>query len=382
MSTSPVVLHLIDSLGLGGAQQRLINDLKYLNGVFDHRVYTLFPENEGFEEKLQQLKIPTFCLGLRSPTDLLLGVHRLAQVLRRDRTIGLIHSQLFFADIVGRVAGWLCGCPVITTAQSAVYEPDSGLNSSWRRWLDQWTGRRVYHFVAVSEFVKQSLHSRLRIPLDKISVIPNSIDVQLVMPDSSRRKSMRKQLELREEGFVWVTVGRLNPQKGYRYLLEGMAQVLCRFPMTRLLIVGEGPDRTSLERLSQALGFNNKVVQFLGERKDVVALLDASDGFVFPSLSEGLPIALLEAMAMGKPCVASSIGPHEELIEHGGSGLLVSPQDPMSLAKAMCEIQGNAAWRKVLGERARKRAAERFNATSWARDLGRLYADLIAWQNP
>lgn len=377
MGVPPVVLHLIDSLGTGGAQQRLVNDLRYVNGAFAHRVYCLFDEHGNLADELRQPNISMGGLRLKSLSGLPFGVWRLARIVRSDPSIRLIHTQLFGSDTVGRLAGWLCGRPVISTSQSAVYEPNSGLNSPWRRSVDRWTGRAVRHFIAVSAFVKRSLHERLGIPLERISVIPNSVDLQRVTPNPYRRSVMRGQLGLAEQEFAWVTVGRLNPPKGYRYLLEGMVRVIERFPRTRLFVVGDGPDRPSLERATQALGLA-RAIRFLGERRDVVALLDAADGFVFPSLSEGLPVALLEAMAMEKPCVASRIGPHEELIEHGFTGLLATPRDPAGIAEAMCLVQSDPKGSRILGERARERVARGFDAATCARELRRLYEAVVA----
>lgn len=374
----PVVLHLIDSLAVGGAQQRLLNDLRYFDGAFTHQVCSLFPAPGDQLDALEELKIRPQSLGLRRLSELPRGVWRLARIVRSEPTIRLIHTQLFGADIVGRIAGRLTRRPVISTVQSAVYEPDSGLNSSWRRWLDQRTVPWSRHFVAVSSFVKQSLHRRLGIPLGRISVILNSVDLQRVTPDALRRKTMREQLRLAEEEFAWITVGRLNPPKGHQYLLEGMAQVVRQFSKARLLVVGDGPSRAPLERAARAADLFD-TIQFLGERRDVPALLDAADAFVFPSLSEGLPLALLEAMAMGKPCVASRLGPHQELIEHGHSGLLVAPRDPLGLAEVMCQIQSDPGWSRKLGEEARA-AARRFDAASCATALRQLYETLVVDQ--
>jgi len=243
--------------------------------------------------------------------------------------------------------------------------------------LDRWTTPWSEHFVAVSGFVRQSLHRRLCVPLGRISVIPNSVDTQRVRPEVLRRKTMREQLQLQKDDFVWITVGRLNPPKGYQYLLEGMAQVVAQFSRVRLLVVGDGPSRATLECAARAAGLSD-AVRFLGERRDVLALLDAADGFVFPSLSEGLPVALLEAMAMGKPCIASRLGPHLEMIEHGQSGLLVSPRDPLGLATAMRQVQSDPEWSWKVGEEARATAARRFDAASCATALRGLYETLLA----
>jgi glycosyltransferase involved in cell wall biosynthesis len=372
---SSSVLHVIDSFGVGGAQQRLFHDLGHFNGALRHQACALFDLDSGMGGALERRGIVVHRLGLRGLADLPAGVYRLTQLIRQDPSIRLLHTQLFCADAVGRMAARLCGVPVVSTAQSAIYEPDSGLDSPWRRWLDRRTGSGVARFVAVSGFVKQSLHRRLGIAPEKVTVIPNSVDLGLAAPDPARRQAMRARLRLEPSAFVWATVGRPNPQKGYGFLLEAMTRVLVQQPQTQLLMIGDGPQRPQLSRAAEAMGLS-EAVQFLGEQRDVIGWLDAADGFVFPSLSEGLPLALLEAMAMGKPCVASRIAPHEEIITDWGSGLLVAPRDAGPLAGAMLRVQQQPELARSLGEHARARARD-FDAASCARRLEALYGELL-----
>jgi glycosyltransferase involved in cell wall biosynthesis len=372
----PTVLHVIDTLGTGGAQRRLFNDLRHFGPRFEHRVCTLFGETDSFGSEVADLGIPVTCLGLGRLADLPLGVARLASWLRRERRIALVHSQLFNADTVARPASVLTGRPVVSTTQAAIYEPDSGLNSTWRRMVDRVSGRAVRRFVAVSSFVRRSLCTRLAVPWERVTVIPNSVDVARVTPDPVRRRQTRTRLGLADDAFAWITVGRLNAPKGYQFLIEAMALVVGRRPDTRLLLVGSGPDQAALEAISRAHGLNG-AVQFMGDRGDVVDLLDAADGFVFPSVSEGLPLALLEAMAMEKPCVASRIGPHEELIEHARSGVLVTPRAVGELAEGMVFVQADATRGRALGREARARAARDFEASRCAHALEDLYAGVV-----
>lgn len=371
------VLHLIDSLGIGGAQRRLFNDLAHFNDSLTHRVISLFPHPHGHPTAPRQDNVRFDCLNLRRAADLPSGVWNLTRLIRKDPGVCLIHTQLFWADTLGRLAGRLTRRPVISTFQSAVYEPDSGLYSPWRRWVDQKTSRLTHQTIAVSEFVKRSIYRRLNVPLSKISVIPNSVDLQHLSPDPIRRSRMRSRFHLSDVEFVWLTVGRLNPPKDHRTLFSAMARLLEQHPQTRLWVVGDGPDRKTLEIHSKNQGLE-KVIWFSGEQADVTPLLDAADGFVFPSLSEGLPVALLEAMAFKKPVVASRIGPHEEVIEEGRSGLLVEPQAPQALAEGMIRVQRNLSWAQQMGDEARQRVGKFYEASSCAGKLEALYESLLA----
>lgn len=371
------ILHLIDSLGTGGAQKRLLNDLKYLDGKFTHHVYTVFDDPGGPAPEFLKGGRLVKSLHLKKFSDLALGIARLCRTLKDHPEIDLIHTQLFCADIVGRTAARLLGKSVASTCQSAIYEPDSGLNSPWRRWIDQKTGRWVQKHIAVSAFVRHSLHGRLGVPLERIVVIPNSVDLEEVRPDPQRRAQLRKRFQIESGQFLWISVGRLNLPKGYRYLLEAMVKVRQLTPETHLFLVGDGPERSQLEEIHRQLHLE-ATVRFLGSQDEVVPLLDAADGFVFPSLSEGLPVALLEAMAMSKPCVASRIPPHEETLEDHRSGLLVPPRNASHLAQAMVAVVQNPRWALQMGEEALLTVREKFAAPQSAQLLAQTYEAILS----
>jgi glycosyltransferase involved in cell wall biosynthesis len=174
---------------------------------------------------------------------------------------------------------------------------------------------------------------------------------------------------------VWLNVGRLHPAKGLVYLIDAFALIVPAHPKMVLLVAGRGPQLDELERRARSRGVTDQI-RFLGERSDVLALIDAADGLVFPSLSEGLPVSVLEAMAMQKACVASRIGPHEELIADRESGMLVALRDSDSLAAAMAAVQNEPALASGLAHKARRRATEEFDARRGADRLTELYVNL------
>jgi glycosyltransferase involved in cell wall biosynthesis len=155
------------------------------------------------------------------------------------------------------------------------------------------------------------------------------------------------------------TVGHLHPDKGYATLIESTPAILAQLPKARVVIVGEGRERTRLQRLVGELGVSDHIF-FLGERLDVPNLLRQFDIFVFPSLREGMPNALLEAMAIGLPVVASAVGGILEVVSDGVNGLLVPPASPMSLADATVRLWCDVGLRKDLGAAARQHIAEKF----------------------
>ena len=371
------ILHLIEGLGsMGGAERRLLNDVTRLNDPFSHTVAYLFPQ-DSLKGLFQERCVSTIGLGLKGLADPR-AIPRFSSVIRRVRP-DLIHTQLFGADCYGRLIGRLMGVPVVSTVQSSVYvSPDPYLRSAKHEWVDRWTARTcVDRLVAVSEFVKELLRKRFRIADSRIQVIPNAVDPSpFERVDSQAVRHLREVLGISGKSKVLITVGKLNPPKGHRYVLEALAS-LCRESSDLLwLVVGEGISRVELEEQVQKEGLQ-RYVRFLGLRSDVPELLALSDLFVFPSLSEGLPFVLLEAMAAGKPCIGFRIGPMPEVIDDGKTGFVVEPFSSAAFTAAI-RLLLTDSWRcRLMGEQARERVHRLFHADERARQLGELYRQVV-----
>jgi len=171
---------------------------------------------------------------------------------------------------------------------------------------------------------------------------------------------------------IVLTVARLDKQKGHSYLLEAAALV----PEAMFVLVGEGPERSALEAQASILGLSNRVV-FLGYRDDVSDLLASCDVFVLPSLFEGLPLSVLEAMAAGKPVVATDIGGTNEAVKHGETGLLVPSADPESLARAIRTVLFDPVLSQRLGSAGRARVHQEFSAETMVQRIAEIYDELL-----
>jgi len=266
---------------------------------------------------------------------------------------------------------------LITTLQGSEHERGTEyLYSAKRRLAHSLTGICNDAFVAVSAFVKESAMRNLGLNADKITVIPNSVDIEEfrnVRRESANGK--REELGILPQEKVILTVGRLDPPKGHRFLFLAMGDILRAVPELKLLVVGDGPSRSSLEALARDLGIAANVV-FTGVRSDVRELLALAQVFVLPTLSEGMPVTLLESLASGVPAVASRIGPTEEVIEDGVSGLLVPPRSPQALADAVLVLLQNSERAKAMAERGRLLVDEKFSARGCADALAGLYLSL------
>ena len=182
----------------------------------------------------------------------------------------------------------------------------------------------------------------------------------------------RRTLGFTEDEILYTVVGTLKEQKGHRYLVEAVAPLIARTPQLHILIVGDGALRGSLETQVRAAGIEGNV-HFLGNRSDVPAILSASDVFVLPSLWEGLPMALIEAMASGLPVIATLVSGSQQVVEQGRSGILVPPGEVAPLRQAIEDLLADPEWARLLGKAARQRVEEAYSARRQAEEHLSLY---------
>ena len=232
-------------------------------------------------------------------------------------------------------------------------------------------GAGVGRGIAVSQAIATSVDDVLGWPPHKLEVIRNGVAVERFRqrPDPN----LRRELAAGSDDFLFLTTARLDPQKGLDVLLRAARSV----DGARFLIAGVGGERADLEREADELGVRERIL-FLGHRADVPALLAASDAFVLPSLFEGTPLSLLEAMAAGKPVVASAIPGTDELVVNDETGLLVPVRDADALAQALRRIVADPDLRARLGAAARRRAETAHSAGSSTQRVVDVYHALLA----
>lgn len=301
----------------------------------------------------------------------------LANLVRliRERQVTILHAHEFFMNTVGLVASRLTGIPLVATVHEKNYYPDRFR----RRAAYRLVGRFAGQMIAVSENLKRFLTAQIAIPASRIKVIPNGVSIH-EKPSQEKVSALRTNLGLDEYRQVVGTVGRLHPKKGQRYLIEGAVHILRRFPRTVFLIVGDGALREELEAHAHKLGIASHTI-FLGHREDVYQILAICDVFVLPSLSEGMPLALLEAMGAAVPSVASRFDGVNEVVEDGKTGLLIPPGDSHALAENIIRLLEDRALAKQIGESAREVVANRFSLERMVRDYRELYAALLNERN-
>jgi glycosyltransferase involved in cell wall biosynthesis len=294
---------------------------------------------------------------------LLAGVLRVWRSIRAERP-AIFHAHLSWplACKYGVLAAWLARVPaVIATAQLYLKPESDGQARLMARLL-----RRI---VAVSDEVKTRYAEELQVPLRKLSVVRNGIRV----PPAARPpdRSLRSELVRGRPDYIVLTPARLHPQKGHAYLLTAAAQV----PDATFVLAGDGPLRAELEGRARELGIADRCV-FLGHRLDVADLLAAADLFLHPSLFEGLPVSVLEAMAAQRPVVATAIGGTNEAVVHESTGLLVPPGDPDALASAIRRIRADPAFAHRLAVAGRARVEREFSSSVTARQMMLIYDEV------
>lgn len=301
------------------------------------------------------------------------GAARLWHVLRRDRVDVLHMHTAVAANVVARVVGRLAGAKVVSHIHIENVFRDNALARSAYRLLDNWSVRLSHAILAVSDDTRRALE-RQGYPPGRIETIHNGIDVPNESPSP-----VRSELGIPKDASLVGVVARLCDVKGQRELIDAVALL---GNGTRALVVGDdletgGAYREALERRAAERGVLDRVV-FTGHRGDVPAILAALDVFVLPSWTEGLPLTVLEAMAHGRPVVATSVGGTPELVEDGETGLLVPPRDPQRLADALRELLGDPERARQMGEAGRRRVAEHFTAHGMAGRVLAVYDRITA----
>lgn len=376
------VLHVIESFGVGGAEQSLRLQLKYLKPLgCESKVFTFFARGGLEAATIAEGTEVISGTGKTAPNLVALG--RLIHEFSPD----LIHTCLFRADLLGRVAAVVSRKPILTTIANMPYEParlvQDARVKSWKiravQELEAVSGIVNERFHAVSHAVKDAAHRSLRYPLDRISVVERGRDrTVLGEPTEERRRVVREAMGVRPTDQVLIAIGRREVQKGFDTLLEAFEQVAEVNPHAVLWVAGkDGARSADLDAQRQRMRHGARV-HFLGNRNDIADLMTAADVFVLTSHWEGLPGALLEACAMGRPSVCSDIPPVQEVIGDTGAGVIFPTGNASACASALRSLLADQDAMRDAGAAARARFEDRFRIERTAERILRLYEHTAA----
>ncbi len=314
---------------------------------------------------LEAAGVPVTLIGKRHKLDPL-ALGRLIRFLKAGR-FDVVQTWIYAADTYGRVAARRAGVPVVVVAEMAVDLWKGRSERSVDRFLSRWTDRVVGNSAAVVEFYRG-----VGIPAAKLALVPSGIGAE--EPPEVDRAAVRVGLGLPADAPLALFAGRLAEQKGVDTLLSALDLLQHVRPDLRTLIVGDGPLRARLEATARAFQLVDPGrARFLGHRDDVPRLLAAADLLVLPSLYEGLPNVVLEAMRSRKPVVATAAPGTTEVVEAGVTGLLVPLRDPPALARAIREVIEDPDRARQLGQAGRARVEAEFSAARMVERFAGLY---------
>lgn len=321
----------------------------------------------ALEGELRGRGVDVRLLGRRPGLDL--GYpFRLASLLR-EVGADLLHAHNATAFFYGTLAARLSRIAAAMFTEHDRVHPDR-LRIRWtHRVLSRFTSRTV----AVSDLLARLLRRGEGFPADRLLTIHNGID-PAAFPSLDRAEAARS-LGLPDRSPTLAVIAGLKPVKNHPLILRAFARVCDRVPSGRLLLAGDGPERAPLERLVGELGLEGRV-HFLGFRRDVGSVLAASDAAVLSSRSEGFPLAILEAMAAGRPVVATRVGAIPEAVVDGETGILIEPDDEAGLTTALTSLLEDPARARAMGERGRRRFLERFTLERMVGAYEDLYVEI------
>ncbi len=367
----PVSL-VITELDVGGAEKALVSLATGLDrSRWAPTVIALGPE-APLAAPLREAGIPVECLAIsaRSP---IRAIRTLADALRR-RQPKLIQSFLFHANVASRIAAHLAFRPVVPWIVGGLRVAERRPSGRWHLRLDRWTHRLASGSVCVSEGVKRFTSAIGGIPEDRLVVIPNGVDPT---PFDLAEPLPRPELGSSDFETLLLFIGRLDPQKGITHLLDAAEGLAARRNDWRLVLIGDGPLRPEIESRLASSPALARHVDPIGRREDIAAALRCADAFVLPSLWEGMPNVVLEAMAARLPVIATRVEGSENLVVPGSTGWLVPPADAHALADAMCEAIQRPDLRRSYGESARARIEAEFTPRRVVEAYDELWSNLL-----
>ena len=364
------IVFVVDDLNLGGAQRQLVELVIALpRDRYEAHVISLSGTKCACVEALRAGGIAFTCIA-QSGKWSWSAFLRLYGALRRLRP-ALVHTGLFTADLYGRLAARLAGVPIVV---STVHSVDLDKPSRYVI-VDRLLRRLTDRFITTAGAVRTVLGEREGVPAQRTTVIYNGVNLREFSPASSNGH-LREELGWSGGEPLIGIVGRLAPVKDHETFLYAAALVRQAVPRARFVIVGDGPLRIALHHLVDRLDLGGHV-RLTGSRAEVASVYDALDLLVVSSRYEGCCRVILEAMAMGKPVIATAVGGNPELVLAGQTGLLVPPEDPRHLADAILELLDYPERARAMGRAARHRAEQRFSLERMVEETDRVYQELL-----
>lgn len=365
------ILHVISNLSVGGAEMHLLSLADGLSRSGHDVSVAYFREQPDEARSLvpdfQSSRIKLFDLGYNS--NKILAWIRLFRIVRELKP-DIVHTHLSRRDMLAPRLSRLAGASSVI---STVHNVEPFFNSSIWRPIIRWSYGANDCLIGISGAVIKTLKHQLMIPNQKLELIHYGINVERFL--TKEGNDLKQEFGFAKNDFVIGNIGRLDPQKGQKYLIRAMPLIKEASPNARLVIVGHDCGlKDDLQELIESLGLQGDVI--ITGFRDATSVLKTFDIFVLPSLWEGLGLVLLEAMACKKPVVASNIDAIPEIVDNGKTGFLVSPKDTKALAEAIIKILQDSNLLKSLGDAGYHRAISEFSINKMVTKTTEVYEEL------
>lgn len=367
------IFYVIDSFDLGGAQTQLLELVRFLDKQeYRIAVCPLWPIM-ALEPAFKDAGVEIIRVHKNFSYDIS-EIWRLAQSIRHFQP-DIVHTWLFTGNLWGRLAAKLARSPVIIAGEMTIVPAEQlpfynfPINKLLAHWTDMITANSQ---AGIERLHQDGFKAR------KLHLIYHGVDIQRFSPEKTNqyRGEIRKKLGIEMDVVTICVMARMTQQKGQAVFLQAVKRVVDAGLDVRCLLIGDGPDRDSLEALTLSLGLSEKVL-FLGYRQDTPELLSASDIFALSSYWEGLPNAVLEAMSMGLPIVATNVSGTAEVVQDGITGFLVPPGNQDAMADSLMSLMKDPHLRDRMGKAGRNRCVEEFSLEHTAMQTTALYHKLI-----
>lgn len=369
------VCHLIATNFYGGPEKQIVEHLKRLDPSRYEGIVCSFREGESENEILAnagRAGFETISVPMKGAFDIR-ALFILIRSLRKSR-VGLLCLHGYKATVLGHFAGKVLSIPAVAFSRGYTAE---NAKVAFYEWLERRFIARQAGIVSVSEGQARKLNS-LGVRPGRSWVVHNSVSVECAREESARSEPglVKKEFGVPEGCALVVSSGRLSPEKGHRYLVEAIGML---GPSTKAVFVfcGEGPCLDRLKEQAERLGVSGKC-RFPGFQRKILRIYNSMDFLVLPSLTEGLPNVVLEAFSFGKPVICTSVGGVPELVEDGLNGLLVEPENPQTLAKAVLRLIEDRQYGERLGEAGYRRVCESFTFEQQSSKLENIYSQVLA----
>ena len=354
------ILHTEWSEGWGGQEIRILLEMK-AHRRQGHGVYLLCPPRTKLADEAGGMGIEVIPYRMRSPWEPR-SILRIKNLIR-DLKIDVLHTHSSVDSWAGGLAGRWAKVPVLVRTRHISVRVR-------RPWLN-----RIYYLpdaiITTGEHIRRELLQTHKIPAERIVSIPTGADLGRFHPGPPDLE-LKKRMGLPIDSPVVTLVAVLRAQKRHELVIAAAAEVIKVFPQARFLFVGDGPGRDRVEQEIKNAQLETQILM-TGYREDIPAILSFTDLGIISSVAEGIPQFLFQIMAMGKPVIATAVGGIPEIVTSGVNGLLIPPEDPAALAKALVQVLGDPGSARRLGEEGRRLVEKEYTVEKMAEKVYRVY---------